>query len=223
VAGISEYLPMQRLMSLACVVVALLLAAAAPAVASAPVVDTPAAENAASTAPTAPIYIFRGGLDIFSTGMNVLADELNKRGIKAVSENYAQWRDAFDDIVKSYRARPYPIVLVGHSFGANTSLLMSYELMKLKIPVALIALYDATDSARVPSNVRWVLNFRSGASTGANVEITGGAHFRGRIDNVTMGNLNHMEIDKREDLHKQTIDAIVTVMGGRVKSADLAQ
>jgi hypothetical protein len=65
-----------------------------------------------------------------------------------------------------------------------------------------------------------VLNFRSGASTGANVEITGGAHFSGKIDNVTMGNLNHIEIDKREDLHKQTIDAIVKVMGTRRRSAD---
>ena len=160
----------------------------------------------------APIYVFRGGLDIFSTGMNTLAKELKARGIPAVAENFMEWRDALADIEAAYRKRPYPIIIIGHSYGANTALLMSYQLAKSDIPVALLVFYDLTDSGKVPPNVRHVLNFRSSSSTGIDVTVTGGTYFTGTIDNVTRPDLNHINIDKAEDLHKQTIKAVLKLM-----------
>jgi pimeloyl-ACP methyl ester carboxylesterase len=167
----------------------------------------------------APVYVFRGGLDIFSTGMNTLADELKAKGIPAVAENFMDWHDAIADIEKAYRARPYPIVIVGHSYGANTALLMSYELAKSGIPVALLVFYDLTDSGKAPPNVAHVLNFRSSSSTGINVTVTGGTHFAGTIDTVTRADLNHIDIDKQEDLHKRTIDVIISLLGRNAKTA----
>jgi hypothetical protein len=95
---------------------------------------------------------------------------------------------------------------------------MAYELEKRNIPIALLVFYDITDSARVPPNVRWVINFRSNSATGADTHVVGGAGFTGTIDNVTRPNLNHVEIDKEEALHWQTIGAIRRVFGETYKA-----
>lgn len=199
---------------------ALLLALAGqPASAIEAPVPTPAPVVAAAPAPaprpdaSAPILILRGGLNIFSTGMDDLAKELTDAGFPAVSDGFEPWRSHMADIVKAYQKKPYPIVIIGHSYGANTALLMAYELRKMNIPVALLVFYDLTDSAKVPPNVDHVLNFRSSSSTGINVTVTGAAHFHGTIDNVTRADLNHITIDKQQDLHKQTIETIAKLFG----------
>jgi hypothetical protein len=164
-----------------------------------------------------PVYVLRGALGIFSSGMDALADEMNANGIYAVSKPFDDWRNYTAAIVKAYRAHKYPIALVGHSWGANTILLMAYELEKQNIPVALLVFYDITNSARIPANVHWVINYRSNSATGADTQVVGGAGFAGTIDNVTRPELNHVEIDKQEDLHKQTIGAIHRVFGETYK------
>ena len=96
-----------------------------------------------------PVYVLRGALGIFSNGMDGLADEMNANGVPAVSMGFENWRDYTAAIVRAYAAHRYPVVLVGHSWGANTILLMAHELGKHDIPVALLVFYDATASARI--------------------------------------------------------------------------
>ena len=163
--------------------------------------------------PGTPVYVLRGALGIFSSGMDALADEMNADGVPAVAKGFEDWRDYTATIVRAYRAHRYPVVLVGHSWGANTTLLMAHELGKHDIPVALLVFYDATASARIPPNVHWVINYRSTSAIGGDVEVIGGRGFSGIIDNVTRPDLNHVQIDKAEDLHRQTIDAIRKVLG----------
>jgi hypothetical protein len=173
----------------------------------------------AQTRPTIsmPVYVLRGALGIFSSGMDTLADRMNANGIYAISEPFDGWRNYTAAIVKAYKAHKYPIALVGHSWGANTILLMAYELEKQDIPVALLVFYDITNSARIPPNVQWVINYRSNSATGANTQVVGGAGFTGTIDNITRADLNHVEIDKQEALHWQTIGAIRKVFGETYK------
>ncbi len=166
-----------------------------------------------------PIYIYRGGLNIFSTGMDTLADELTAEGVPAVADTFEDWREDMAKVVAGYQKHSYPIIIIGHSYGANTALLMAYELAKSDIPVALLVFYDLTDTAKVPPNVAHVLNFRSSSSTGIDVTVTGGAHFSGTIKNVTRPDLNHIDIDKAKDLHKQTIDEILSLLGKGGKTA----
>ncbi len=179
----------------------------------------PSVDSVPAVAANPPVYVFRGGLDIFSTGMDDIADMLNARGVNAVSENFMAWREAYADIVAAWRKRPYPIALIGHSYGANTAILMAFELAKERIPVALLVLYDATDTARVPPNVKWVLNFRSAASIGLNVTVTGTNRFAGRIDDVNVPGADHVQIDKRDDLHKRTIDAVLKALGRSARAS----
>jgi hypothetical protein len=207
---------MLRLKRIAITAATALMFALASLAASAVEAPVPTPAPIAASAPrasAAPILILRGGLNIFSTGMDDLAKELTAKGYPAISDGFEPWRSHLADIVKAYKAKPYPIVIIGHSYGANTALLMAYELRKEDIPVALLVFYDLTDSAKVPPNVDHVLNFRSSSSTGINVTVTGLAHFHGTIDNVTRPDLNHITIDKQEDLHKQTIDAIAKLFG----------
>ena len=184
-----------------------------------------AAEAKAKTETGAPppIYIMRGGLNIFSTGMDVLAKELTDDGYPAISDGFMDWRKQMAKMIAAYRAHPYPIIVIGHSYGADTALLMAYKLRDEHVPIELLVFYDLTNSGRVPYNVAHVLNFRSSSSTGINVTVTGGAHFSGTITNVTRPDLNHLNVDKAEDLHKQTIDEIETLLGKPAKSTKTAK
>ncbi len=175
--------------------------------------------RAAKAGDPPPIYIMRGGLNIFSTGMDVLAKELTDTGYPAISDTFEDWRSQMAKMVAAYKAHPYPIILIGHSYGADTALLMAYKLKEQNVPVALLVFYDLTDPGRVPSNVAHVLNFRSSSATGIDVTVTSGAYFSGTIENVTRNDLNHLNIDKAEDLHKQTIAEIETLLGKRARTA----
>ena len=177
------------------------------------------AKAKADTSAQPPIFVMRGGLNIFSTGMDVLAKELTAKGYPAVSDTFEDWRDQMAKVVAAYKAHPYPIVIIGHSYGADTALLMSYKLKQDNIRVALLVFYDLTDSGKVPSNVDHVLNFRSSSATGIDVTVTGGTYFHGTITNVTRPDLNHLTVDKAEDLHKQTIDEVASLMSTATKTA----
>jgi pimeloyl-ACP methyl ester carboxylesterase len=166
--------------------------------------------EAASARP--PVYLFRGGLDIFSTGLDDLARKLNAKGIKAVSENFTRWHGALEEVSAAYKAHRDPIVIVGHSWGADTALLMAYELGKENIPVALLILFDPTSSARVSANVRRVIDFRSSTAMGNQVTVTGTSHFTGKIDNIDVPDANHNQLEERDDLHAQAINAIRRAM-----------
>jgi hypothetical protein len=48
--------------------------------------------RSAMAQPRAHVYLFRGLADVFSTGMDTLAEELNKRGVYATSHNHADCR-----------------------------------------------------------------------------------------------------------------------------------
>ncbi len=213
---------MRRLVQIASIVLAVFVIALGVAPAGAADSQTVAkalAKAVAKDSTTPPIYIMRGGLNIFSTGMDVLAKELTDKGYPAISDGFMAWRAEMDKEVAAYKAHPYPIIIIGHSYGADTALLMAYKLKDANVRVALLVFYDLTDSGRVPANVDHVLNFRSSSATGINVTVTGGFGFTGTIENVTRADLNHLNVDKAEDLHAQTIDAIAKLMGTPTKTA----
>lgn len=185
--------------------------------AAAPADSATHTESKASTA-GAPVFVLRGMWGIFSSGMDSLADELNADGVNAVSVAFDPWREYTASIIKAYRAHPYPIALVGHSWGANTILLIAYELNKHHIPVALLVFYDITESARIPPNVQWVIDYRSDTFLGGHLTVVGGNGFTGKIDKIVRTDLDHVQIDKAEDLHAQTIAAIEKVLGEKTAS-----
>ena len=65
-------------------------------------------------------YLFRGvaGL-IYSRGMDRLADEINRTGVKASVHTYLMWRPVVEEAIANYRRDHAPITIIGHSAGGD--------------------------------------------------------------------------------------------------------
>ncbi|WP_160331200.1 thioesterase domain-containing protein [Bradyrhizobium macuxiense] len=159
---------------------------------------------------TTHVYLFRGLLNVFSLGMDQLAAQLQSVGIAATVANHTQWSSVADDIVAKYRAgQRGPIVLVGHSLGADAVMSMAAYLGQMGVPVALVVPFDGTDSHVATANVARVLNLYKNQS----VRISRGPGFRGELTNyfVRDPNVNHFNIDKSAALHSIVIRKIRSI------------
>jgi pimeloyl-ACP methyl ester carboxylesterase len=152
---------------------------------------------AASVTPSAVgvAYLFRGGFNVFSTGVDVLAAKLRARGVDATAYGNADWPAVTGKAKARYAATDQPIVLVGHSFGANAAVLLAAELNKSKTPVALLILYDTVSSMKVTGNVRRVVDFVSTDGRTAGIAVTGELDFIGRVDRIDAPQ-GHFTVDK---------------------------
>ncbi len=110
----------------------------------------------------AQVFVMRGGLGgLFSKGMNRLQSTLEKDyNIHAESTIWYKQTILSDYIIKHYGTKtlPGPIILAGHSLGANDQIKVATALNKAHIPVALLIIVDATSPRKIPPNVKYVLN-----------------------------------------------------------------
>src|SRR5690606_3520544 len=124
---------------------------------------------------------------------------------------YSGWRGIAARIEARYARdkRALPIVLVGHSFGADAVVYLAQELNKKKIPVALIVTFDVVTDVTVPPNVRRVVNFYT---RGFGHLLQGAPGFKGRLENVDARaedpGIGHLNIEKSPRLHTRTIREI---------------
>ncbi len=82
------------------------------------------------------MYLLRGWFGVFSTGMDELAAALNAQGAKAEAIGHLSWKATVSKIVQSRTAgRTGPLVLVGHSQGANNVIEMARSLETHKLPL----------------------------------------------------------------------------------------
>jgi alpha-beta hydrolase superfamily lysophospholipase len=195
--------------------VAVLLAAglAAMALLFQPAQAKAAAGNGKSAGGRGIVYLLRGGGDIFSTGMDTLAEELRAKGVNARSLSYTSWRDVAREAKERRGKTRQPIILLGHSFGANADVLIADDLALSNTPVALIILFDPTDDLKVPANVRHLINFFSSSAVGMDLKVEPGLHFSGKLENVAQLDVGHLDIDEDARLHKRAIAEIVKVVG----------
>src|ERR1700724_262349 len=92
-------------------------------------------------------YLLRGLMNIFSLGMDSLAEELSKRGVYATVSNHSEWQSLADQAASNYKVRKEdPIILIGHSLGADAVMQMAAYLNRKNIPVALVVPFDGTES-----------------------------------------------------------------------------
>ena len=161
------------------------------------------------------VYLFRGLADIFSRGMDVLADELNKRGVDATSHSHNDWKSIADRAAVNYKAgKEGPIILIGHSLGADAVMEMADYLGDKGIPVALVVPFDATQSFQASANVTRVLNLTQRDYA----HMRPGPGFRGSLRNVDLSsdpNIDHLNIDKSPRLHAEVISEVLAVVGQR--------
>lgn len=174
-------------------------------------------EAAVGKAPRGSIYLMRGLANVFSLGLDALNDKLHARGVDSVVLSYSSWPTIANQIVRRYKTdkNALPVVVMGHSFGADATLLLSAELAKHNIPVALVVEFDVVSNVPVPNNIRHLINFYESAGNGR--KLTPGPGFKGKLENIdlsrTDATIDHLNIEKNGRLHAQAIAAVLRVLG----------
>jgi hypothetical protein len=163
------------------------------------------------------VYLLRGFMDIFSTGMDDLTAKLQRAGIRASVHNHSEFGVLAEQIGDRYRRGIREnVVIVGHSLGANDAFSMADRLNDFGIPVPLIITFDPTANMNAGRNVQRVVNFYS-STNGWGTSIGRGPGFKGSLSNVDLsrrGEVGHTDIDKSPALHSQSIGFIRSVGGG---------
>jgi alpha-beta hydrolase superfamily lysophospholipase len=159
-------------------------------------------------------YLLRGWFGVFSTGMDGLADELKTKGIKAQVAGHLYWSTALKEIVRDRAAgKTGPIVLVGHSQGANNVIDMARSLEKNKIPVDLLVTLAPFMQDPVPANVVRAVNFYQSPGWGA--PLTTDRAFHGKLSNINVSDdwtIAHVSIDKSARIHAEISREIVAAV-----------
>jgi len=162
------------------------------------------------------VYLLRGLLNIFSLGMDALADKLNAMGIQAEVFNHDSWPQVASKIIDDHaRGQQGAVVLIGHSLGADVLFNLTERLDRDKIPVRLVVPFDPTGSYEVSKNVDYLLNFYQLNGFGRRVAAPAG--YKGELVNMDLSkdaSFGHGSIDKSDRLHDLVIAKIKKVALG---------
>jgi hypothetical protein len=156
------------------------------------------------------VYLLRGVLNIFSLGLDDIADKLRQQGVKATVANYLYWSSLADEAAAAYKSgQVRTIILVGHSSGATSLPDMIARLDKLGVPVKLAIGLDSVFSTTLSGRVGRYINFYVGDGAGTRVKRS--KELRGELDNVDVEkipDIGHMTIDKNRVMQRKVIRAI---------------
>jgi hypothetical protein len=168
------------------------------------------------------VYTMRGLGGVFSKGMNRLEDTLeDDYHIRTASTIWYKAKPLSDFIIKNYKSKELqgPIVLIGHSLGANEQIKVARNLERAHIPVALLMTIDAVSPVTVPPNVQHAFNiykpgivpmFSGLALKAMDPEFT-------KIDNFNVTKIqgvyvNHFTIDKNSKIQKIMLDKVLAAL-----------
>jgi pimeloyl-ACP methyl ester carboxylesterase len=195
---------------------ALALVAASAVGRMAPPASAQGARSLGPAQAAAHAYLLRGLMNIFSLGMDDLADEIRRAGIDAGVYNHADADAIVAAIVARYAgADRGPVILIGHSLGADAVMEMAQRLDDQNIPVALVVPFDGTESHLAPKNVATVINFTR------HFTVQPGPGFHGRLENIDMSGdprIDHTNIDKSQRLHTYVLTYVIQAanLSGRI-------
>ncbi|MEZ5871073.1 MAG: hypothetical protein R3D32_04355 [Nitratireductor sp.] len=159
------------------------------------------------------VYLMRGLADIFSRGMDVMAAKLNRAGVFAVSDSYVNWKEMADDIIARNKRKEvsYPVVIMGHSLGANDASKMATYLGENGVRISYVVTFDPTETGYVGKNIDKVVNYY--LPNGKNV-VRKGAGFTGKLENISMDGreeITHTTIEKNTGLQGRAIGYIMSI------------
>src|ERR1700751_1637580 len=160
------------------------------------------------------VYLLRGLMNIFSLGMDTLSEQLNRRGVYATVHGYGEWQSLPDRAAVDFKVgKEGPIILIGHSLGADAVMQMAAYLGRKGIPVALVVPFDGTQSFAASDNVARVLNLTQRDYA----YMRRGPGFHGTLANIDVSSdpsIDHINIDKSPRLHARVVSEVLAVFGG---------
>jgi len=157
------------------------------------------------------IYLLRGLAGIFSTGLDSLDEKLLQRGYASTVHGYDSYEALATEAARLQKSGKGPIIIIGHSLGADAAVFMAEKMKSAGARVALIVTFGPTMNLVAPSNVAHVVNYYTG-----NTLVTKGPGFRGTISNVDLNaapDINHLNIEKSNRLQASVISKIQAIAG----------
>jgi hypothetical protein len=166
------------------------------------------------------VLLVRGGFTVFSLGLDILADNLRRAGYQVDVSPTSLAPVAATRIADELRGQNgLPLVIIGHSAGADLTPHLARYFQGRGIPVRLAVLLDSPLPSSIPNNVQrcvniynsqaWSAPVLSGRATSGegrtevfNVDL---AQLRGRIPE---GGIDHFTIDASAWIHQVVARAV---------------
>ena len=181
-----------------------------------------------STAPRAgQAYLVRGLIGLFSGGIDALTVKIDDAGIRAHVFQEDQRNLLAQTLVEKYRNAPdhEPIILIGHSLGADAVINAARELDKAGVQVDVLVTIDATRPPNLPKNVKVCYNYYQpsifdGTGILRGIPLTPDPDFHGQLYNMNVRaeykdllewDTNHVNIDKNTKIHADVISKLLPV------------
>lgn len=175
---------------------------------------------------TGKVYLFRGFAGVWSGGLDTLAQKLQSEGLTTSVDSHTRWRSAVDTIVET---RQKPVILVGHSYGADAILQAARRLEERNVPVDLLITFDPVVTAQVPANVKVAVNFHcvktltQGLPWWRGIRLDKAPGSTGYLENIDVktrpdiaeAGLTHATIDDSPGLHRAVIELVKKTMKGQ--------
>jgi hypothetical protein len=185
----------------------------------APVSSAPRAGNA---------YLLRGFIGVFSTGIDNLGGEINDSGVRAMVFQDDQWSTLAGTIRKKYASAPQsePLVLIGHSYGADDVVRIARELKRDNITVDLLVTLDPVTPPQIPTNVKRCINIYQSNGVWDNLPWLRGvpvqasknsptvlANYNVRTDRPDLydADVDHFNIEKKRKVHAEVLRHVLTI------------
>lgn len=172
------------------------------------------------------VFLLRGFIGIFSTGIDSLGEQIDQTGVEAQVFQDDQWRSLGHTLGKRYRgvADPEPLVLIGHSYGADDVVRVARILDEYDVKVDLLVTLDPVTPPAVSKNVARAYNLyqTNGAwdalpwLRGVPLQTENG--FAGQLANLNIRgerrdllepNTDHFNIEKKGKIHKEVIAQVL--------------
>ena len=181
------------------------------------------------------VYLVRGFVGIWSHGIDNLAEAINSAGVRAKVFQQSQSRALADAIAASYReaASREPLVLIGHSFGADDVVRIARRLGEENIRVDLLITIDPVVRQKVPVSVGVCHNIfmspavevvpllRGVPLEPASVEVDNVRNLDVRTNRRDLhdGSTDHFNIEKKRAIHAEIVRLITEACPPRARVA----
>jgi len=156
------------------------------------------------------VYLLKGFAGIFSTGLDTLDEKLVQRGITATVHSYDDYKGLATEAAHLQKIGKGPIVIIGHSLGAEAAIYMAEKMKTAGAPVALVVTFGPNEHLMAPSNVAEVINYYQNGAF-----VSKGPGFKGTISNVNLdaaSDINHFNIEKINRLHAKVVAKIEMIV-----------
>jgi hypothetical protein len=159
------------------------------------------------------VILLRGWFGVFSTGLDGIADQLKALGIKTEVAGHLNWSNEVADILRDRAAgHSGPLVLVGHSQGANNVIDMARSLQAYNVTIDLMVTLSPFMQNPVPANVVKAIDYYQGPGWGQPLEADRG--FQGKIVNINLVDdptISHIGMDKSTKVQAEIVQDIIAL------------